>query len=73
MMDIEQLFTPLAYGLLVVLMGLLAWWCFRAYKKALWVRFTFALILFVLLGFGWSFFPILLFLLLAPIFGWSFT
>lgn len=66
-------FSIIAYGLLVLLMALSAWWAVRSYKKAHWMRFVLSLTLFVLLGFGWSFFPVLLFLILAPIFGWSFS
>lgn len=65
--------TIIAIGILIVLMGLCAWWALRSYKHAKWVQFTIATVLFVLLGYGWEFFPILLFLVIAPIFGWSFT
>ena len=66
-------FSIVALGILFVLMGLVAWWAFRSYKYQRWVRFVFSVALLVLMGFGWQFFPVLLFLTLAPIFGWSFS
>jgi hypothetical protein len=57
----------------MVLMALCAWWCFRSYKNQRWIRFAVALALLVLLGFGYNYFPLLLFLVLAPVFGWSFS
>lgn len=69
----DNAFTYVALGILLVLMGLSAWWAFRSYKNQHWARFSIAVALLVLLGLGWNFFPVLLFLLLAPIFGWSFS
>lgn len=66
-------FSIVSLGILFVLMGLTAWWAFRSYKHARWVRFAFSVALLVLMGFGWQFFPVILFLILAPIFGWSFS
>ncbi len=66
-------FSIVAVGILFVLMGLDAWWAFRSYKRQKWVRFVFSVALLVLMGFGWQFFPVILFLILAPIFGWSFS
>ena len=66
-------FTLVSLGLLLVVMGLVAWWAFRSYKRQHWIRFSFAVLLLLLLGFGWNYFPLLVFLLLGPIFGWSFS
>ncbi len=66
-------FSIVAYSLLVLLMALTAWWAVRSYKKTHWMRFSVALILFVLLGFGWNFFPVLLFLIVGPFLGLSFS
>lgn len=68
-----DLFTIATLGSLLLLMALVAWWAFRSYKNQRWVRFAFAVSLLVLLGFGWSYFPVIVFLLLAPVFGWSFS
>lgn len=70
---LEQYFTHIALGLLLVLMALCAWWAVRSYKAARWGRFGVSVVLLLLMGFGWNFFPVLLFLLLAPVFGWSFS
>lgn len=69
----DNAFTYVSLGILLLLMALVAWWAFRSYKHQRWVRFSFAVALLMLLGIGWNFFPVLLFLILAPIFGWSFS
>jgi len=66
-------FSIISLGILFVLMGLTAWWAFRSYKLAHWVRFTIAVGLLVLMGFGWQFFPVLLFLIVGPFLGLSFS
>jgi hypothetical protein len=56
-----DIFTISSLGLLLLLMALVAWWAFRSYKRQKWVRFAFSVALLVLMGFGWQFFPVLLF------------
>ena len=66
-------FSAACYAALFVLMALLAWWAFRSYAKARWMRFSLAVLLLVLLGFLWQLFPTLVYMLLAIPMGWSFT
>ncbi len=66
-------FSIISLVVLFILMGLDAWWAFRSYKRARWVRFAIAVTLLVLMGFGWQYFPVILFLLVGPFLGLSFS
>lgn len=66
-------FTLATLGLLLALMALDLWWAIRSYRAQRWVRFVVATVLLVLMGFGWNYFPVIVFLLLGPVFGRSFS
>ncbi len=66
-------FTIVSLGLLLVLMALCAWWAVKSYKRQHWGRLGVSVVLLLILGFGWNYFPVVVFLLLRPIFGWSFS
>ena len=66
-------FTIASLCVLLVLIALTGWWAIRAFRAQRWVSFSFALVLLLILGFGWNYFPLVVFLLLGPIFGWSFS
>lgn len=69
----DTLFLPLSLGLLALLMGVCAWWGIHAYKRGKKAQCTIAVLILLVLGFGWQYFPTILFLILAPMFGWSFS
>lgn len=66
-------FNLLAYTILALIIALLGSWGFRSYKAKHWARLTIAVLLIAIFGLGWQFFPILVFLIAAPIFGLAFS
>ncbi len=66
-------FTIITLCVLLALLGLAGWWAVSAFKRQRWISFTIAFGLMLVLGFGWNYFPLLVWMILAPIFGWSFT